>query len=39
LVLVFTEGHVFDVMQTVFDVPVPADPGLQVDRQSLSRGK
>jgi hypothetical protein len=37
--LVFTECHVFGVVRAVLDVPVPADPGLQVDRQGLPGGQ
>ena len=38
LMQVFTQRHVTPVMDAVFHVPVPADPGLQIDRQGLPGG-
>ena len=39
LMQIFTERHIADVMEAVFDVPVSADPGLQITGQGRAGGQ
>ena len=39
LVSVFSEGHVPDPMETIFDMPVPACPLVEVDRLGVGGGQ